>query len=289
MLHRQKRRYGLILTGCMMVLLLLVILAAAVLLLGGRAEAVSLEASETGKAETFGEAVPEMPMEVLIPEDTSVEESGYVFVLDAGHGFGDPGCVSDFMDGTEAEVALEITMLLGEKLRALGAQVYLTHDGDNYPSPEKLKRLLEETDVSYMPERLIADEEYSPYERCMYTSYINSQEPITLFLSLHVNSLPESPEVSQRELYYWEGNPQAEMLKRLTDVLTEQYEGVTKTEASTYDEAFIVTKYVTYPALLMELGYSTNPEDAEKLNDALWRENFCENLAHTLLAWAEGE
>lgn len=291
MLHRQKRRYRWkqIITGTMMVLLLPVLVGAGVLLWTDAAGVTETAADMRMVSEenTFGGMEPMEQMDVLPQTSAAVPQKGYVFVLDAGHGFGDPGCESDFMDETEAEVTLDIAMRLGEKLRALGAEVYLTHDGDNYPSPEKLSRLLAQTDVSCMPERLIDDGEYSPYERTVYASYINAQNPVTLFLSIHVNSLPGSPEVSQRELYYWEGNPQREKLEQLTSALTDAYSGITKTEASDYDEAFIVTKYVTFPALLMEIGYSTNPEDAARINDLFWREEFCEALAQTLLTWAE--
>lgn len=210
-------------------------------------------------------------------------------LLDPGHGFGDPGCESDLLVGTEAEVVLEITLLLKEKLESLGATVYLSHDGHTFPAAAELTERLQGLQVQYKEDKVLEDGYYSPYERAMYAESLHNMCELDLFLSLHINSLPESPEIHQCELYYCGENPGADSLGRLTQRLQETFSQETKIEASGYDEAFITTKYASCPSLLMEIGYATNPQDAANLNDQLWRDSFCRLLAEELVEWAKTE
>lgn len=219
-------------------------------------------------------------------EGTVTGENSLVIVLDPGHGLGDPGCESTYLEGTEAEAVLEITMLLKQKLESIGAAVFLTHDGEDYPSAWEIMKMADEYGVDYQADRLLEDDYYSPYERTVYASVLNAMEPLTLFLSLHINSLPEHPEISRSEIYYCAENPCRCQLDALAASLSAVLGEDTKTEASSYEEAFITTKYVTYPAVLIEMGYATNSRDAENLNSDTWRENFCETLAAEIISWA---
>ncbi|MCL2702473.1 MAG: family 10 glycosylhydrolase [Defluviitaleaceae bacterium] len=61
--------------------------------------------------------------------------SGFVFVLDAGHGGSEPGArgaLGNFM--VEKDLNLPITQKLAARLEALGAQVHLTRNSDTYVS-----------------------------------------------------------------------------------------------------------------------------------------------------------
>lgn len=210
-----------------------------------------------------------------------------IIVLDPGHGLGDPGCESDYLEGTEAQTVLEITLLLKEKLEAGGWIVHLTHDGVEYPSASELGALADQYALDYRADRILEDGYYSPYERTVYASICNAMEPLTLFLSLHVNALPEEPQVSRCEIYYCGENPYLAELDSLALSLAGALGEGTRTEASGYDEAFITTKYVTFPSILIEMGYATNPQDAENLGDSVWRESFCDTLVEQLSSWAK--
>ena len=60
-----------------------------------------------------------------------VPNINYTIVLDAGHGFPDPGSIGRVSKVKEAEINLKITNLLAAKLQKLGIKVVLTRSGEN--------------------------------------------------------------------------------------------------------------------------------------------------------------
>lgn len=208
-----------------------------------------------------------------------------VVLLDAGHGFRDIGCDTDLMEGTEAEVTLAITLLLKAELEESGVRVILTHDGKSYPSAEKIKSLADAKGVEYIEEDIIENDVFSAYERAVYSAAIAKDEGVDLFLSLHVNSIENHPEISQYEIDYYKGNPYSTSLAVLCDDIAARLDNKTKIFADEYEEAFIVTKHGTHPSVLLEMGYATNERDASNLNSERWRKDFTSKLAECITNW----
>lgn len=249
-----------------------------------------METSQTAETTAFSSgSVPEtIQAPVTGREEKSISETApVVIILDPGHGLGDPGCDSDYLEGTEAETVLEMALLMKEKLEQQGATVYLTHDGSTYPGAAALREQADQYGLDYQSERLLEDDCYSPYERTVYGAVQNAVEQVDLFLSLHVNALPEHPEVGRYEIYYCAENPYAERLAILASSLAAVFQKETMTEGTRYEDAFITTKYASYPSLLLEIGYATNPEDAENLNSQAWRETFCDNVIQEIYLWLQ--
>ncbi len=293
--HRRNRAGRILLATVFIVtvVLLLTVVYGVFLWRDDRSAAVETleEASEVYSGAVFSSgslrqeagASPTVYSAQALPADASV------IVLDPGHGLGDPGCESAFLEGTEAQTVLEISLLLKERLEAAGWIVYLTHDGAKYPSASELETLAEQYSLDCQRDRLLEDGYYSPYERTVYASVLDAMESLTLFLSLHVNALPEEPQVSRCEIYYCRENPYQAELDSLALSLAGALGEGSKTEASGYDEAFITTKYATFPSLLIEMGYATNPQDAANLGDPAWRVSFCDTLVEELDSWAKKE
>ncbi len=208
-----------------------------------------------------------------------------VVLLDAGHGFRDIGCDTDLMVGTEAEVTLAVTLMLKAELEARGVEVILTHDGAAYPSAETIKALADKAGVEYVAEDLIENDVFSAYERAIYSASIAEEEGIDLFLSLHVNSIENHPEISQYEIDYYEGNPYSTSLAVLAESFSEKLDNKTKIFADEYENAFRVTKHGTHPSMLFEMGYATNERDSENLNSEKWRRDFANTLADEIVKW----
>ncbi len=208
-----------------------------------------------------------------------------VVLLDAGHGFRDIGCDTDLMNGTEAEVTLAVTLMLKAELEAQGVKVILTHDGAAYPSAETIKDLADKAGVEYVEEDIIENDIFSAYERAIYSASVAEDEGIDLFLSLHVNSIENHPEISQYEIDYYKGNPYSTSLAVLAEGFSEKLDNETKIFADDYENAFLVTKHGTHPAVLLEMGYATNESDASKLNSEEWREEFTKTLSECITKW----
>lgn len=208
-----------------------------------------------------------------------------VVLLDAGHGFRDIGCDTDLMEGTEAEVTLAVTLKLKAELEKRGIEVILTHDGESFPTAETVKDLADKAGVEYVGEDIIENDIFSAYERAIYSASIAEKEGIDLFLSLHVNSIENNPDISQYEIDYYKGNPYSTSLAVLAESLSGKLDNKTKIFADDYENAFLVTKHGTHPSMLLEMGYATNERDAENLNSEKWRADFANTLADEIVKW----
>lgn len=205
-----------------------------------------------------------------------------VIVLDAGHGFGDPGCSSEYMVGNEADVTIDMVMLLQNALIERGAEVVLTHDGEKYPSEQEIITLCTENGIDYREDLVTEDGVFSAYERGIYVLALSKDTEIDFFVSVHVNSFTD-PSVDRYELYYCNKNPHTALLSGLCETLSARLDNATKTAALDYKDAYIVTKYGSYPSLLVETGYASNEQAAQKLNSPKWREEFCNILAEEII------
>lgn len=220
-------------------------------------------------------------IEIIYPDSDGKK----VVLLDAGHGFRDIGCDTDLMEGTEAEVTLAVTLMLKAELEERGVEVILTHDGESFPTAETVKDLADKAGVEYMEEDLIENDIFSAYERAIYSASIAEKEGIDLFLSLHVNSIENNPDISQYEIDYYKGNPYSTSLAVLAESLSGKLDNKTKIFADDYENAFLVTKHGTHPSMLLEMGYATNERDAENLNSEKWRKDFANTLADEIVKW----
>lgn len=215
-------------------------------------------------------------------EEIEEEEDEFVVCIDAGHGFDDIGCSSALMNGVESEVNLAMAKRLQTELEALGVTTILTHDGESYPSEQTIRDKAAEYGIAYDETRIIDNHVFSAYERTIYTVIMHHETPIDFFVSLHVNSCPEHPELSQYELYYYEEAVDVPLLEKFSESLAEKLDNAALISALDSEEAYTVTRWATYPAILIEIGYSTNEEDARKINSQAWREDFCETLAEEI-------
>ncbi len=224
--------------------------------------------------------------EVLSPQEsipTLPDDGRIVVVLDAGHGFGDPGCASEYLVGTESEVTLDMVSLLSEELTALGAEVVLTHDGERFPTAEEIITLCVDNGVDYRDDLIVEDNVFSAYERGIYVLALSKELPIDFFVSIHVNNFPTDPSVDRYELFYYENNPYRLLINDFCVSFAEKLDNTAKIAALDKDNAYIVTKYGSYPSVLIETGFASNQSAAEKLNSASWRAEFCKALAQEII------
>ncbi|MBE3576492.1 MAG: N-acetylmuramoyl-L-alanine amidase [Limnochordales bacterium] len=172
--------------------------------------------------------------------------AGRTIVIDPGHGGDDPGTIG--VNGArEKDLALAISLRLAAVLRQSGARVILTR----------------ETDVK--PE----------WEERTAPANLNQADAL---LSIHLNSSPgRVPEPRGVEVYYHSQRPGADqlaqaVLRGLTTVLK-----VPARRLEAWDDLRVL-KGSTVPGVLVEVGYLTNPEEAEKLVTPEYQELIVEGL-----------
>lgn len=195
--------------------------------------------TEAGRTTIWLKRVPKLS------DDPSAPLAGVTVMLDPGHGGSDDGAMGSAGSGAPLEKELNLAAAQAAKYRLeqLGATVVLTRSDDAFPS---------------LGDRVTA---------------MNEQHP-DLFISLHHNSVELTRDVNQSggtEAYWFYDEGEA-----LADALISRVCEATgrKNRGSAYGY-YYVTRSNICPAVLLELGFVTNPAEYE-------------NCADTEAIWAEG-
>ena len=252
--------------------------------------------------------------ELFLQSDALTEEQksalhGKSVILDAGHGFGDIGCT--FPDGElfEREITVVLTQKIKSALESDGVTVYLTHDGETFLNDAGLQSLASECayDMDAYLDGLIAsysgrtgqelqdtveafwqgvnaDEVFDTFERSFYANLCDKLQPLSLYVSVHVNASANNPLASGFDLFTCSDTPHASnsrtAAEAMRDVLKTDFED-TNARVKTYgwSDAYVVTKYPDMPSVLVESGFATNETDAQNLQNDAWQNKFARAVA----------
>ena len=201
-------------------------------------------------------------------EKEAKQNGSLTVVVDPGHGIADPGALHDENLGTVTEASLTLTIAneLKTVLEDRGYTVIMTHDGVTKPYTE------------WDDGKAV----FGPSERC---SFSNAQEA-HLFISLHCDAYPESPNVCGTRIYYPVSTPFSTKLdkqyaKALAGAIEKSFPN--DKEVSLMDmhgkDCYTVLYKTLVPSVLVECGFITNKSDAKKLLDEEWRVKFATALA----------
>ncbi len=224
---------------------------------------------------------------ISLPSRSPVGEDGIVTVLlDPGHGFGDVGCVSEYLgDKYEHHLTMDFSKRLEKKLRELGYNVLLTHDGENIPSMAEAVLEAERLGVDFDMERVTAENNiFDAYERTVYANVLAKETEIDLFFSIHVNANADTDTAEGFEIDYCAENASSEMSSFAFDAVCARLEAAyperrLKKFADTWEMSFVVNKYTAVPSILFETAYASTPSEASLLLDEGWREALMQVIA----------
>ena len=162
-------------------------------------------------------------------------------VIDPGHGGKDPGAVNR-ASGHEKKVVLDISKKLRDILVKKGYRVRLTRETDTYLSLTDRKKLA-------------------------------TKQNANLFISIHANAF-SSRRVSGIETYYSTKN------RRLAQVIHKQLIRATKAkDRGVRNAPFRVLSGTKVPAILIEVGFMTNPKEAKKLVTKTYQRQIATGIA----------
>lgn len=195
--------------------------------------------------------------------------SGYVIVIDPGHGGVDGGAIS--RSGTmEKDITLAISFKLRDYLQQAGALVVMTREGDHDLASESTERIRSRK-VEDLRRRV---------------ELINESDA-DVFVSIHLNSIP-SPRWKGAQTFYnraIEGNEflakhiQAEIRRNLEN---------TNREAKPINSVYILQK-ANIPGALVEVGFLSNPTEAELLASEKYQESVAASIYEGLLRYANND
>ena len=176
-------------------------------------------------------------------------------VIDAGHGGSDPGKVG-INNQLEKEINLKIAEILKDFLQAEGIEVVMTRESDAglYDEGASNKK------VQDMKRRI---------------EIIEKADPV-IVVSIHQNSYHEEYVKGAQVFYY----TTSESSRQLAEVIQEQLRSLdpdNRREAKGNDSYFLLKK-TSKPIVIVECGFLSNREEAEKLSSALFQEKMAWNI-----------
>lgn len=199
----------------------------------------------------------------------------YIIFIDPGHGFSDGGTESPKEIGNiiESEVTLDIAFKIEKLLKAEKANVVMSRTTNYNPLQEDEFVKLRTEDRVNLAEKANAD----------------------IFISLHVDSLENHPEVNGYTIYYYDNevkknkntpklakNIKNEFVKAVA--ITNDNIKVANMEQST---AYDVVNYTTMPSILFELGYSTSKQDSKNLASEAWKQKAALGITNGIKKYFE--
>lgn len=190
------------------------------------------------------------------------DKSNLCVVIDAGHGMPDGGAVG--IGGTiEQKINLEVSKRVEEVLAGKGIKVIMTRSDENSLSEEREGKTLREMKKEDMNKRL----------------NIIKESNAQLFVSIHMNQFPQE-KVNGLRLFFDKNHPETKELAEMMQKRMSEVTGAKMYAVKTADQSLFLMKNPPIPAVLVECGFISNPEEEKKLNDEDYQSR---------LAWAIAE
>ena len=177
-----------------------------------------------------------------------------VIVIDPGHGGYDPGKLGD-SGKDEKDINLAISLYLREYLEQSGSIVIMTREKDSD---------LYVDDGSGRRRKTI--------DLTNRKKIVKKNKPHAL-ISIHVNSFPQ-PRYYGAQTFYSKDN---EKSKQLALIIQEELARVldkdNKRQVQENDDVYMI-KGLDIPAVLVECGFISNPQEEQKLNDPQYQQKI---------------
>jgi N-acetylmuramoyl-L-alanine amidase len=195
--------------------------------------------------------------------------SGKIIAIDAGHGGVDGGAES--LTGTvEKDITLKLALQVRDYLQQAGALVIMTRENDyDLASPST-----------------------KGFSRRKTEDLINRAKLVTkhnadLLVTIHLNSVPSSRWRGAQTFYY----PKREESKRLATFIQEEIRlnmNNTKRVANTASTVYLL-KILPIPTALVEVGFLSNPEEAQLLASDVYQTKLAASIYRGILRYNSGE
>ena len=178
-----------------------------------------------------------------------------VVVIDPGHG-GEDGGASSASGVVEKNVNLSVAFALRDLFEAAGMPVVMTRTEDI---------LLYDRGVNYQGRKKVLDLAARQLIAERVAEEAAAGGGTSLFISIHMNAFP-APQYSGMQVWYGVGDPAskevADAIQAASLSLMPDNRRTTKAAGS----SIYLLEHIKSPAVLVECGFLSNPEEAEKLS-----------------------
>ena len=188
-----------------------------------------------------------------------------IVIIDAGHGGEDGGAIGK--NGVyEKDLNLSIAKSLDELLRSCGIQTVMTRSEDI---------LLYDRNSDYKGQKKAQD---LATRREIAERYENA-----IFVSIHMNAFPES-QYSGLQVYYSTNNSSSSLLAQTVQTMVkEKVLPKNNRQIKSAGTNIYLLDRLTCPAILIECGFLSNPEECERLMQTAYQNSLARVLCASVL------
>ena len=188
-------------------------------------------------------------------------------VIDAGHG-GEDGGTQSAAGLLEKEINLEIAKLLEAMLRANGIATVMTRNEDI---------LLYDRNADYQSHKKMLD--LAARRRTA------EETEHAVFVSIHMNYFPE-PQYRGLQVFYSVHHPNSEILAEQIQCTASTYwQSNNKRQTKPATSAIYLLDRLTCPAVLVECGFLSNPEEAALFSQADYKQEAAFTIFSALMSY----
>lgn len=190
-------------------------------------------------------------------------------ILDPGHGGIDGGAIG--VDGlVEKDINLDIALTLRSMLETSGFEVLMTRETDisiHNPSAKTVK----EQKTSDLKNRL----------------KMTTENPDAIFISIHQNQFPQG-KYKGAQVFYGRKNEQSKVLAELLQSgMADQLDKTNKRQCKEGGKELYLLYQSEVPAVLVECGFISNPEEASLLSTQEYRNKVAFSIYSGLMRYTQ--
>ncbi|MDQ0091854.1 N-acetylmuramoyl-L-alanine amidase [Paenibacillus anaericanus] len=200
----------------------------------------------------------------------SLPLAGVTIALDAGHGGPDGGAVSK-QGIIEKDINLAVALYLRDYLQQAGAIVVMTREDD---------RDLAGADTKGYKKRKSEDLKQR-------VRFIEENEA-KLFLSIHMNSVPSSRWSGAQTFYNKQNEDSVNLAQLVQQELKVNLENTDRV-AKQSDKTVYLLEALKIPAVLVEVGFLSHPEESKWLKDDAYQRKVAGAIYKGILRYTAGE
>lgn len=181
-------------------------------------------------------------------ENKVMGDSKYKVIIDAGHGGEDGG--AEASDGTvEKDINLSIAKILRDMLLQGGFEVEMIRDEDVSVGDNSLQTVRERkrSDLEKRVELYNSDEN-------------------NIVLSIHQNNFSQS-QYSGTQIFYSDNTESQELSEYIRQAIVGLMQPDNERQCKPADDSIYVLRNAKVPAIIIECGFLSNPQELEKLKD----------------------
>ena len=210
--------------------------------------------------------IPMLNFNFPLPSEDAEAQPSLTIVIDAGHGGEDGGCEGNGL--IEKDLNLDISMRLASLLRDAKINVVMTRETDI---------LLYDPTSDYEGKKKAQD--------VRKRLQIANEQQNAVLVSIHMNYFAQT-QYSGLQVWYGENDARSRILANLiqSNVKSELQPNNKRNIKKSTSSIFLLHN-ADFPAVLVECGFLSNPDEARALGDAEYRQKLAEIIFKSIMTY----